>query len=240
MKPLTRSFLLLAFCTLAPATLAQETGFLSDYSHLEARSDDTLDRAYLVPDSHIRLAKYNAIMVDQPEIFLAPDSKYKGAKPDSLKVLADAARQATIERLTANGYQITDEAGPDVLYLRWAVINLYLQKKKRSVLSYTPVGMVVHTTAQAAIRDMWKKIDIVEIDFELELLDSVTQEQLAAAVVEEGARKKKGQEQDLVSWEELDAIISTAGERVSCALNNAHTEETARADCRSIVVQPEA
>lgn len=232
------SFLILFLA--APLVMAEETGFLSDYSHLESRSSDTLDRAYLIPEAHIRLKEYRAIMVDQPEIFLAADSKYKGAKPDALKILADTTRLATIERIEAGGYRVTDEPGPDVLYLRVAVVNLYLQKKKRRVLSYTPIGMVVHTTAQAAIRDLWKKIDIVELDIELELQDSITGEQLAAAVIEEGARKKQGQKQKLVTWEELDALIRTAGARISCALDNAHAEKSDRTDCSAIVIQPEA
>jgi Protein of unknown function (DUF3313) len=78
-----------------------------------------------------------------------------------LKLLADTVRLATMERLEAGGYPVADEPGPGVAYIRIAIANLYLKKKKRGILSYTPMGFVVHSTMQAAVRDLWKKIDII-------------------------------------------------------------------------------
>ena len=70
------------------------SGFLDDYSGLEPASDEPRDLIYVAPNAFQRLADYDSIMVDQPEIFLDPDTKYKGIKPDHMKVLADAMRQA--------------------------------------------------------------------------------------------------------------------------------------------------
>ena len=117
----------------------------------------TFEPGYVHPDILQIARRFDSVMVDQPEIHMAVDSKYRGAKGDDLKQLADVARLATIERLEAGGWAVTDEPGPNVVYLRWAISDLYLKKKKRSVLSYTPVRLVVHATAQAAIRDLWKK-----------------------------------------------------------------------------------
>ena len=58
--------------------------------------------------------------------------------------------------------------------MRWAIVDLYLTKKKRSILSYTPVGMVACGTRQAAIRDLWKKLDIVELGLMIEWSNSVS------------------------------------------------------------------
>jgi len=52
---------------------------------------------------------------------------------------------------------VVHEPGPGIMYVRFAVTNLYLKKKKRGLLSYTPMGFVVHSTMQAAVRDLWKK-----------------------------------------------------------------------------------
>ena len=228
---------MVGLCSTASAA-GQDIGFLTDYSKLEAREADMINRVYIVPDLWERLPDYHAFLVDQPEIFIAPDSKYKGAKGDQLKLLADTVRLATIERLEAGGYPVTEEPGPGVMYMRFAVAHLYLKKKKRGLLSYTPMGFVVHSTMQAAVRDLWKKIDIVELSMEIEFVDSVTGEILAMGTSPHGMRKSKGQKQDLVTWEELDAVIQTVGERIRCQLDNAKTPRNDWKVCTDIVIEP--
>ena len=241
MKSLTRSLLALAFVMLGPTGWAADSGFLSDYSLLEDRPGDVVSRAYIAPGALEALAAYSSVMIDQPEVLMAADTKYKGAKPDHLKTLADTLRMAMTERFEAGGYTVADQAGPGVVYVNWAVTDLYLKKKKRGLLSYTPVGFVVHSTAQAAIQDLWRKIDIVELNIEAEFVDGASGELLGAVVMERGARKDKetGQEQELVSWEELDSAMQTFGERLRCNLDNARKPEDARYDCTTINLKPE-
>ena len=221
------------------STAAQEPGFFTDESLLQAREGDLLERVYIHPDAAEKLKAYNAVLVDQPEIFISPESKYKGAKPDQLKLLADTSRLAMMERLESGGYTVADGPGPGVLYMRWAISDLYLKKKKRGFLSYTPVGMVVHTTKQAAIKDLWKKIDIVELGVKMEFSDAVSGEIIAAGTSNQGTRKGRDQEEDLVTWEELDAMFETIGERARCALDNARLSENERRVCSEIVIEPE-
>ncbi len=237
-----KKFLILAvgLCTAATA-FGQDNDFLTDYSLLEPNvGGNFVSLRYFDANLIRRMADYNAVFVDQPEIFISTDSKYKGAKGDQLKALADVARLATMERLEASGYTIATEPGPEVLYFRWALTDLYLQKKKRGILSYTPLGFVVHATAQAAVRDLWKKIDIAEIRLEIELSDFVTGEILAAAVSRRhGLRKVKGQKAEIVSWQDLDAVFKTVGERFACILDNARIPESEWTPCYEIWIEPE-
>ena len=237
-----KKFLILAvgLCTAATA-FGQDNDFLTDYSLLEPNVEGKfVSHRYFDVNVVRRMADYNAVFVDQPEIFISTDSKYKGAKGDQLKALADVARLATMERLEANGYTIATEPGANTLYFRWALTDLYLQKKKRGILSYTPVGFVVHATTQAAVRDLWKKIDIAEIRLEIELSDFVTGEILAAAVTRRhGLRKAKGQKAEIVSWQDLDALFKTVGERFACALDNAKIPESEWTPCWEIWIEPE-
>ena len=216
-----------------------ESGFLEDYSILETRAQD---RGYVAPGTFELLSdyEYNAVMVDQPEVFMSPDSEYQGAKPDHIKTLADTARFALMERLEDGGYQLADRIGPDVLFLRWAITDLYLKKKKRNILSYTPVGLVVHATAQAAVRDLWRKIDIVELKIEVEVIDGANGNLLAAGVMQRGTRKAKGQRQELVSWEALDAVMQTIGAKLRCTLDNARKEESRYDNCAEILIEAES
>jgi hypothetical protein len=224
---------------MASAT-AQDESFFTNPSLLEPWDQGTFDRGYVDPDITQIGQRYDSVLVDQPEIFMADDSKYKGAKPDHMKQLADTARLAMMERIEAGGWPIADGPGPNVVYIRWAISDLYLQKKKRGILSYTPVGFVVHTTRQAAVRDLWKKIDIVELGLKIEWTDSVSGEVLSAGKTNQGVRKAKGQKADLVSWEELDALFLTIGEQTRCHLdNNKLADAEKRTDCDSILIEPE-
>ena len=232
--------LMLGFCLTASA-FGQNNDFLTDYSTLENQEGAFfVHKIYKVPNVEQRLADYNSVMVDQPEIFIADDSKYKGAKGDQLKALADIARLSTITRLEAGGFEVVDEPGTDTLFMRWAITDLYLQKKKRGILSYTPIGMVVHATKSSATRDLWKKIDIVELGLEVEFTDVVTGEIIAAIVTyQQGFRKQKGTKADIVSWQELEALFDTVGERMNCSLSNARSPEEEWDDCSAIWTEPE-
>ena len=231
----------LVFCTLAiqVSAIAADIGFLTDYANLEDNPGGLVGRVYVKPGALDALVAYDAVMIDQPEVFMSSESKYSGAKPDHMKQLSDTLRQSMIERMEAGGYNTVDEPGPGVLYMRWAITDLYLKKKKKNFLAYTPIGMVVHTTSQLAIRDLWKKIDIVELNLEVEFLDAQNGEILAAAIMERGHRKdkKSKQKQELVSWEDLDAVMRTFGERVRCNLDNARAEESVREDCTQILIE---
>jgi hypothetical protein len=214
---------------------AQDGGFFTDPSLLKPWDQGTFDLGYVDPDILQKAQRYNAVMVDQPEIKIAADSKYKSAKGDDLKQLADVGRLAMIERLEAGGWEVVEEPGPDVVYMRWAIFDLQLKKKKRGVLSYTPVGFVVHTTAQAAIQDLWKKVNILELGLMIEWLDSQSGGVLSAGL----ARRGTGDKSQLVSWEELDALFKTIGEQTRCHMdNNKLPEGKKRLDCDSIVIEP--
>ena len=237
---MNRILMLIGGLLCAASALGQNNDFLADYSILEKRDGDFVAKVFLVPNAIQRFADYNSVLVDQPEIFIAADSKYKGAKGDQLKALADVARLSTIERLEAGGFAIATEPGPNVLYMRWAITDLYLQKKKRGFLSYTPIGMVVHATKSAAVRDLWKKIDIAELSMEIELSDLVTGEILAAAATQrQGLRKNKGDKGQIVSWQALDALFETVGERVRCTLSNSRIAESEWEVCADIWIEPE-
>jgi len=216
---------------------AAESGFLDDYSMLKSRSNDSIDRVYIAPNAMDLLAGFDSVMVDQPEVFLATDTKYKGAKPDALKALADTLRTTLSDQLAAGGYKSVDAAGPGVVYMRWAVTDLYLKKKKRGLLSYTPAGFIVNAAVKAATKDLWKKIDIVEMNIEAEFIDSQSGAVIAAVMLERGARKAKGQKVEIVSWEELDATMQTFGARLVCNLDNARKSASERDDCTLIEVE---
>jgi hypothetical protein len=205
----------------------QSSDFLSDYSQLKKSSDEYMDYTYLAPDAPNKMGKYSAVMIDQPEIFIAPNSKYKGMKPDDMKALADAFRTSMAQSLSAT-YMIVDQPGPNVLYLRFAISNLQLKKKKKRLLGYTPIGLVAGAAKSALTSDITKKIDLKGLTMEMEVLDSNSEEQLAALM-----ETRSGKKDEPASWAELEALIAVYSQRVRCRLDNARVAEENRVDCLS-------
>ena len=222
-------------------SLAEDSGFLSDYSGLEENTEIGMEntRLYMHPDGFKKLAGYKAIMIDQPEFSVAADSKIKSLKPDDMVALAEALRKVLSDKL-AEDYVVVDEPGPDVLWLRSATSNLYLKKAKRSLLSYTPAGFVIHAVKGALTHDITKKISFVEVTVEAELLDSMSGERIVAFVTHRGQRKDKAKKQKLEpsSWQELMSIFDILGSRLDCRLDNARVAEAEWKNC--VELFPEA
>ncbi|MEE4300065.1 MAG: DUF3313 domain-containing protein [Pseudomonadales bacterium] len=220
---------------------AEPSGFLDDYDQLRADPGFAADRVYLVPDAADRFARYDAVMVDQPEVFIASDSRYRGMKPDDLKLLADSFRSAVTDELSET-YRIAEEPGPGVLYLRFATTDLQL-RKTRNLLDFTPVGVVTNVVPgvrdvksalrSAVIKDFSRRVSLIELTIEAELLDSVSGERIAALVAQLGQRRDReaGLEQRATSWEEAEQVVRTYGSRLVCRLDNARKEPEQRGDC---------
>ena len=222
--------------------LAQDSGFLSDYSQLEDRTDMGVKnlKSYQHPDALTMIGKYQAIMIDQPELIVAADSKVKSMKPDDMVQVADAMRIALSESLTKD-YFIVDEPGPKVMLLRVAASNLYPKKAKRGFLAYTPIGAVAHAVKQSNTDDIAKKISLVELTLEGEMLDSMSGEIIWAFVSQRGQRKdkKKNQNMEPSSWNELMGLLNLVSTRLSCRLDNAKLEEAEWKDCIAEHPEPE-
>lgn len=204
------------------------SGFMSDYTQLVAVTDGSDDYRYLVDDAENRLVKYNAIMIDQPEIFIANDSPYRGVKPKHLDALAESLR-AGISTALQDDIYIVDTPGVNVLYLSVAISNLRLAKRKKSALSYLPVALVVGGISSAGNTDIAKKADFGGLVLEMEAFDSVSNERLAALITRLDPTEKGAE-----SWEEVDALMAHYGRRIACRFKNSHRAEDEREDCLAV------
>ena len=213
---------------------AEESGFLEDYSILGATGEYGAARMYLANGTVERMANYSKVMIDQPYIYLDPDSKSKGMKPDTMTSIAEMLRTAVSSGIS-DQYEVVEEKGEGVLYWRWAVTNMYLQKPKRNLLTYTPVGAVGYA-AKSGLTDFVGKNTLIDLRLEGELRDSVTGELLLAMTLERGQRKDKSKKisEDPASWEELFAIGTALGQRFGCRLNNTRSGASKLQDCTKI------
>jgi len=201
------------------------SGFMSDYTQLEKVTDGSADYRYLAPGSEERMAQFDAVMIDQPEIFIANDSPYRGAKPKHLDAFAESLRAGITSALSEDMY-VVDQPGENVLYVSIAATNLKLTKKKRGILGYTPAGFVGGAIAGAATSNLAKKADLQGLVFEFEGFDSVSGERIIAIIDSIGSDV-----QSPATWEELEAFMAKYGRLMQCRFDNARLPAERRVDC---------
>ena len=225
----------LAVLLLTPLTGSAEDRFLTNVLALGTDPRYGGDKVYLVENVEERLAGYDSVMVDEPEIFISPDSRYGGFKASDIAALSAALRQSFIDGLESEPvrqgqYRAVDEPGPTVLYMRVAMKNVYIKKKKRGLLSYTPVGAVAKGVSDSN-KEAIDKSTLVEMTLEVEVHDSTTGETLAALSLDRGQRKMGDLKEDAAEWELSGEIVHTLGRRVACRLDNTRAPEGEKRDC---------
>jgi hypothetical protein len=201
------------------------SGFMSDYTQLEKVADGSARYRYVAPGSEDRLIKYNAVMIDEPEIFIANDSPYRGVKPKQLAAFAESLRTGLASAMSDRMY-VVNRPGENVLYVTVAASNLKLNKKKKSVLGYTPIGLVSGAVRGAATTDLAKKADLQGLVFELEAFDSVSGQRVVAIIDSIGTDAESP-----ANWEELEAFMAKYGRLIQCRFDNARLREEQRVNC---------
>jgi hypothetical protein len=230
----TKKLITLILMSGVAAAAQANSGFLDDYSKLKPQASAAgEDLVYTAPGAFEKIAKFKGVMVDQPEILISADSEYKGAKPDDLKAISEMMRQTLSERLKAGGYNVVEQPGPDIIYLRLGLTDLYLKKKKRNILGYTPIGFVVKAGVDA-VQNMMQNVDIIEMSLEAELKDSQSNQQLGAIVVRRGARKAEGQKEQRIDFKEFQKTVGIYASRFRCRLDNAKLPAAQHQDCLAI------
>ena len=122
-------------------------------------------------------ARYTKVMLEPITIFISPDSDYKGLTADEMLALAQGFREALTKTLEPE-IPVVGQPGPDVLYIRAALTNVKLAKKKRGLLGYTPIGIVVVAAQNLA----GKRISLKDAELEIEALDSQSSERVGIVV----------------------------------------------------------
>ena len=172
------------------------SGFLDDYPPLTPAEEGSETLLWKAPNIE---AKYVAVMVDQPVIFIHPDSPYKGIEPDELKVLADAYRDIIATKL-ATVHPVVERPQPNIIRLRLALTNVYLKKRGGSS-SGSP------TNEHITKANLGRKYSLVEASVEAEGIDNETGQRLAVAVRKKVRREGEDVNQEATSWDDLRAAL---------------------------------
>jgi hypothetical protein len=183
------------------------------------------DIIYIAQGAFSRLAKYDAAVVDLPEVLISAKSEYKGAAPMDLYAISAFFHQDVIDSIIHGGYYVVDRPGAEVLYVTLAITDLKLKKKKRGLLSYTPGGYFMKASIDAT-RSMMEKYDIMGLTFQAEIMDSRTNEVLASVIA---LRGNNGQRMEFA---EFDGDVQSFASRLLCRLDNSRGPEDQDIDCR--------
>ena len=191
----------------------KSSGFITDMPKLVKDEVIAGGMRYRVPGADLK--NYTKFMIDPIEIWYAPDSKYKGIEPDTLKSIADTLR-ATITYELEPDWPIVSRPGPGVMVIRMAITNVHAKKKKRGLLGYTPAGLVVTTAIAAA----GKNISLQDAVIEMEFIDSASNERVGVAVshTEDWPESKKGK----TSWEEIQNKLKAIAQRMRAKIDEEH------------------
>jgi hypothetical protein len=141
------------------------SGFLSDYSNLKANPKYETTLSYVRDDPRKNVHKYVAIIVDPVVVYVATDADARSLPDRGRTALANYFQQA-IAGAVADAFPVVHERGPLVLRLRSAIIGV-------------DVGPPPDAKGGDALE---RTINIGKVGVEIELVDSETGEQIAAAI----------------------------------------------------------
>lgn len=153
------------------------SGFLGDYSKLKPGSEGGVAKVYV--KEGVDFTKYKKIMCDEVVFYFKEDAANKGISADEMKELSDKFHRAFID-IVGNAYPMVGEPGLDVLRVRAAITNLELPNRAlNTVSSVVPAGIALSLVKKGVTG---KSTGVGEISMEFELLDSQSNERLAAGV----------------------------------------------------------
>jgi len=196
-----------------------DSGFLDDYSNLETIDGNV--RVYLNPLFRENGAEYDSVMIDLPEVFISEDSDYKGLKADQMATWSESFREAVIAQIGDSSYSVVEEPGEGVLYIRLAMVDIFLKKPRRRLMSYTPIGIVANAAKNAIQTDFQDKISLITLAIEVEITDSQT------GVIMGQVIDQRGDQDEPSSWDEVNALMLSYGERFTCRMENTRRDDQA-------------
>lgn len=138
----------------------EQTGFLSDYSKLERDSDNQ----WLY--SQAKTAEYSKFRIEPVAVLIEPEGEAKFTPEEIEELKAHFIDKMTAALTKDNGYEVVSEPGPGVASFRLAITEIDA--------SIAALNITIYTKVSGA--------GLGGIAAEGEIVDSVTGEQLAAAI----------------------------------------------------------
>jgi hypothetical protein len=191
----------------------RHSGFLENYPEFKSGPKGGADLVYLKEGVDFRV--YNKIMMDHVVFFFSDESRYKGIHPDELKELSDIFHNAVVESL-GDAYPLVDEPGPDVMRLRIAITDVVANKPGMGAISTVmPIGLALSTIKKGVTGT---HTGVGRASIEVEILDSMTNERIGAAIDTRPGGKIEG----FTKWGAVKGAFKFWAKRLRTWLDETH------------------
>lgn len=162
---------------------AAPQGFLGDYSQLKkGEKGDDPQLMYISPTANFR--KYNAIMIDSVTIWHQSEAAKISAKDQQM--LTDLLYAAVRKELSKD-YEIVQRPGPGVMRLRGAITEAKGANVAGNTVTTVVPQLKILATAGGVATDT--QVFVGKAGVEAEMVDSLTNQRLMAAVAERAGAK---------------------------------------------------
>lgn len=141
---------LIAGCA-APANQASRVDhsvFFTDAKLLHAVPGSPGLARYVNPQLSAQRQHITGVYLAPIEVWLAPDSPYKGLTATDVATLTTSFRQEFLKD-PSRRYPVVDQPGPHTMVVRVALTDVMLTAPRTRLLGYTPVGLVVRAIKAA-------------------------------------------------------------------------------------------
>jgi hypothetical protein len=194
------AFTILTGC--AAKTVRVPVGFLTDYSKLTKDSFDALDSGY--EKTGADWETYDKIIIEKVVFFLDENAEYKGIDPEDFTEMAKYYYNSMVT-VFGDFYTLTDKAGEGTLRLRIAITDLVQTKPVRSVWSsFMPPALIISHVKKATTGS---HTGMGSVSFELEVIDSQTNEVIGAAIFKNQGKKYKVHK-SFTKWGQVEDIFN--------------------------------
>jgi len=195
---LAASILMVCFFTACATNQSRETSpttFLGDYSMLKEGGKDRALLLYVNP--HADFKAYNAILLDPVRLYASGKHEMEKLTAEDRHKILDYA-DATIREQLAKDYTLLDQPGPGVMHIRVAVTEAEGARVVLDTVS-TVIPITLAARAMTALATgEWGFTGRAGI--EVDILDSMSGERLAAAVDRRTGGTVTGKGDKLKGW----------------------------------------
>jgi hypothetical protein len=216
-KPLTLATVIavtLAMTACAPTRglrgAPEESGFLGGYSQIQENPDYPAARVYVRPG--VQWSNYNAVQIDSVGLW---GDVSNNISPEDQQMLTDVLYNSLREDLSKY-FMIVNQPGRNTLRLRVALTQVQAAKPVLRTITTVVPQLRVLTTIVGLSANVAATVGSATV--EMEVLDSSTNQRLAAAVDDRAGTKVLFAKRAYTSWGDVQAACTYWAERIAWQL----------------------
>ena len=194
----------------------KHSGFLKNYPEFKSGPKGGADFVYM--KEGVDFSVYNKIMMNHVVLFFEDDADYKGIHPEELAEMSNAFHKAITDNLQ-EAYPLVAEPGPDVMRLRFAITDVVASKPGMGTISTVmPIGLALSAVKKGVTGT---HTGVGQASIEVEILDSMTNERIGAAIDTRPGGKIEG----FTKWGAVEGAFKFWAKRLKTWLDETHGRE---------------